>query len=279
MTRIIDLLRQGARQLAGEEARYEAECLLLHVLDRDRAWLFAHGDDMPGEEDVARFQALLACRAAGEPVAYLVGRRGFWTLDLEVTPATLIPRPETELLIELTLVRLPDRQRPWRIADLGTGSGAIALALASEYPAAQIVATDISEEALEVARRNARANGIGNVRFLQGDWFGPLQGQRFDLIASNPPYIAESDPHLERGDLRFEPAPALASGADGLDAIRVIAAAAPMHLHVDGALVFEHGYDQGAAVREALRTAGFVDVVSAQDLEQRDRATRGRWPG
>jgi release factor glutamine methyltransferase len=268
-------LRAAAARLPGPDARHEAEHLLLLVLGRDRAWLFAHGDDPLPEPEAAAFDALLTRRATGEPLAYLLGRRGFWTLDLQVSPATLIPRPETERLVELALERLPD-DRALRIADLGTGSGAIALALASERPRAQVVATDLSEEALHVAQANAEANRIANVVFRHGSWLAPLAGERFDLIASNPPYIADGDPHLVQGDLRFEPPTALSSGADGLDAIREIVALAPSHLLSGGWLLLEHGWDQGDAIRSLLAAAGFRDVATETDLEQRDRVTLGR---
>src|SRR5690606_26980444 len=199
----------------------EAVMLLLHLLDRPQAWLYAHGDAAVPAAAVAGFRALVARREAGEPVAYLTGRRGFWTLDLAVTPDTLIPRPETELLVELALERVADGL-PVRTLDMGTGSGAIALALARERPAAEVTATDRSAAALEVARRNALDHDIANVRFVRGDWYQPVAGTRFDLVASNPPYIAEGDAHLARGDLRFEPAAALSSGRDGLDALRTI---------------------------------------------------------
>lgn len=268
-------LRAAAERLSGPDARHEAEHLLLHVLERDRAWLFAHGDDPLPAAEAAAFDVLLTRRAAGEPLAYLLGRRGFWTLDLQVSPATLIPRPETERLVELALERLPD-DRPLRIADLGTGSGAIALALASERPLVQVVATDVSEEALHIAQANAGANRIANVAFRRGSWLAPLAGERFDLIASNPPYIADADPHLVQGDLRFEPPTALSSGADGLDAIREIVALAPSHLVLGGWLLLEHGWDQGEVIRALLIAAGFVDVATETDLEQRGRVTLGR---
>lgn len=268
------LLRDAASRID----RVEAERLLLHVLGRERSWLFAHGSDPLTGDLILRFQALLARRQAGEPVAYLIGRRGFWTLDLRVTPATLIPRVETELLVELALVRLDDAPGR-RIADLGTGSGAIALALASERRRAQVVATDLSETALQVAADNAREHGLNNVEFRQGNWLDALPGEPFDLIASNPPYIAAGDPHLRQGDLRHEPAAALASGDDGLDAIRHIVADAPAHLHPGGWLLFEHGWDQGAAVATLLRERGLDDVATHADLEGRDRVTLARRPG
>ncbi|MBN8922091.1 MAG: peptide chain release factor N(5)-glutamine methyltransferase [Rhodanobacter sp.] len=267
------MLRAAANRL-GERA--DAEALLLHALGQSRGWLFAHADDAVDMDVQTAFEALVARREAGEPVAYLTGRRGFWTLELEVTPATLIPRPETELLVELALERLP-RDAAAGVADLGTGSGAIALAIASECPQAQVLATDASADALAVARRNAQRLGVGNLRFAQGDWLAPLAGQRFALIVSNPPYIEAADPHLAQGDLRFEPASALASGADGLDDIRRIVAGAPGHLDADGWLLFEHGWNQGAAARALLREAGYVQVFTAQDLEARDRVSGGRW--
>ena len=261
--------------MPGPQPRFEAELLLGHALGRDRAWLFAHGERVLDADEHAVFGALLERRIAGEPVAYLIGARGFWSLDLAVQPGVLIPRPETELLVELALLQLADRGR---VADLGTGSGAIALAIASERPQAQVTAVDISREALAVAQRNAIAAGIDNVVFRHGDWLAPLAGERFDAIVSNPPYLATDDPHLQQGDLRFEPALALASGSDGLDAIRHIIAAAPDHLVAGGWLLFEHGWTQGEAVRALLDAAGYVEVSTARDLEQRERVSMGRWP-
>ena len=272
------LLADAATALPGVEGRHEAELLLLHVLGKPRSWLFAHATDPVEAGDAADFHALLARRVAGEPVAYLLGHRGFWTLDLAVSPATLIPRPETELLVELALARLPV-DTALAVADLGTGSGAIALALASERPQVDVTATDLSAAALDVARGNAARNGLARVRFVQGAWFAPLQGMRFDLIASNPPYIASNDPHLQQGDLRHEPATALASGIDGLDDIRLIVAGAGAHLLPGGWLLIEHGWDQGAAIRALFEHAGFEQVHTERDLEQRDRVTRGCLPG
>ncbi|MCD7098167.1 peptide chain release factor N(5)-glutamine methyltransferase [Stenotrophomonas sp. MMGLT7] len=270
------LPEQLLREAAARIGRIDAEPLLLHALGRDRAWLFAHGRDPVDAAVAARFAELVQRRQAGEPVAYLTGRRGFWTLDLEVGPATLIPRPETELLVELALARL-DAAPGRRVADLGTGSGAIALAIASERPQAEVVATDSSAAALELARANAASNRIGNVAFRHGSWLRPLAGERFDLLASNPPYIAEDDPHLGQGDLRHEPPSALASGADGLDAIREIVAGAPAHLLPGGWLLLEHGWEQGEAVAGLLRARGFAEVATHRDLEQRDRVSAGRW--
>lgn len=271
------LVRHAAEQLSGGDARREAEMLLEHVLEVSRAWLFTHPDVTP-EADAARaYVALVERRAQGEPLAYIVGHIGFWTLNLKVTPDTLIPRPETELLVEAALEKLP-LGTVLQLADLGTGSGAIALALASERPLAQVIATDASSMALKVARENAQRNALANVRFREGDWFAPLRGERFHLIASNPPYVAEGDPHLDLGDLRYEPSLALSCGVDGLDAIRTLAEQAPAHLLPDGWLLIEHGLDQGRAVRALLQATGFVDVSTRSDLEQRDRVTLGRFP-
>ncbi|MBV6883721.1 peptide chain release factor N(5)-glutamine methyltransferase [Xanthomonas euvesicatoria] len=267
---------QLLRRAAGRVERGDAEALLLHALGRDRAWLFMHGRDAVPLSVAQAFDALVLRREAGEPVAYLTGSRGFWTLDLAVSPATLIPRADTEVLVELALERL-DTVPGRRVADLGTGSGAIALAIASERPQAQVIATDASAAALAVARRNADSHGLRNVDCRQGSWFAPLAGEAFDLIASNPPYIAAHDPHLQQGDLRYEPASALASGSDGLDDIRLIVAHAPAHLLPGGWLLLEHGWDQGAAVAELLAARGFAAVATHQDLEQRDRVTLGRW--
>lgn len=270
----IDAVLRNARPRLGPG---EAELLLAHVLQRPRTWLFAHADAPMPEDMARRFASLVERREAGEPVAYLIGRRGFWRFDLRVTPATLIPRPETERLVELALERIPPNTDV-TVADLGTGSGAIALALASERPRARIVATDASAEALAVAESNADEIGLRNVEFRRGDWLAPLKGERFVLIASNPPYIADDDAHLGQGDLRHEPRSALASGQDGLDAIRIIARDALDHLHPGGWLLLEHGWEQGAAVRGILEAAGWWEVATHGDLEDRDRVTLGRAP-
>lgn len=274
---VAELLREAAGRLSGADARHEAEQLLLHVLGVERAWLFAHATDAVDPDARQRFELLVTRRAEGHPLAYLVGRRGFWTLDLQVNTATLIPRPETELLVEQALARLPDDDMV-RVADMGTGSGAVALSIASERPLATVMATDVLGPALAVAVKNAQAHGLENVWFRRGHWFVALGADRFDMIVSNPPYIAAGDPHLAQGDLRFEPPPALASGADGLDAIREIVAGAPEHLVPGGWLLLEHGWDQGEAIRALLEQAGFVDAQTVQDLEQRDRVTLGRLP-
>lgn len=273
MAEIRQALAHGVRTLGD---RLEAELLLVHVLGKPRSWLIAHADDVLDDAQAAAFDALVQRRHRGEPVAYITGHRGFWSLELEVTPATLIPRPETELLVELALERL---SATGRVADLGTGSGAIALAIARERPQARVMATDASLDALAVAQRNAARLGLAHVRFMHGDWFAPLAGERFDMIVSNPPYIEADDPHLAQGDLRFEPASALASGPDGLDDIRRIVQGARAHLEPGGWLMMEHGWNQGAAVRAVLSAAGYRDVFTAQDLEQRDRVSGANWPG
>lgn len=275
------LLAWSRQHLPDAEGAAEARLLLLHVLGRDgeAGWLYAHDGDPLDPGQARRFGELVVRRAAGEPVAYLTGHRGFWSLDLAVSPATLIPRPETELLVEQALVRLPDDGRPLRIADLGTGTGAVALALAKERPLAMVVATDLLGPTLAVAVGNARRNGITNVAFRRGSWYMPLGCERFDVIVSNPPYIRAGDEHLEQGDLRFEPPAALASGADGLDAIRILAAGAAGHLVPGGWLLLEHGRDQGGAVRALLQAGGLEAVETVADLEGRDRVTLGRRPG
>lgn len=258
--------------------RHEAEVLLAHVLGRNSAWLLAHADDPLEQAHAAAFLVLAERRAQGEPLAYITGHCGFWSIDLEVSPATLIPRPETELLVELALARIA-LDNVVRVADLGTGSGAVALAIARERPHAHVLATDASAQALAVAQRNAERVGVRNVGFVRGDWCAALAGTRLDMIVSNPPYIAQDDEHLKQGDLRHEPPAALASGSDGLDAIRRIVRDAPAHLVAGGCLLLEHGWNQAEAVRALLFEAGYVDVFSAQDLEHRDRVSGGAWAG
>lgn len=275
MGTVRDILKAAARRLPGDDARREAALLLGSVLRTSNAWLIAHGDDGVEADAAARFDALIARRARGEPVAYLVGTRGFGDLELAVTRDVLIPRPETELLVELALARIPT-SAPARVADLGTGSGAVALAMARARPRARVLATDASAAALAVARGNAARLHRANVAFAEGDWCAALGDAAFDLIASNPPYVAEADPHLRAGDLRFEPRGALASGADGLDALRAIVPAARSHLRDGGWLLLEHGFDQGAAVRGLLAAAGYAEVFTARDLGQRERVSGGR---
>lgn len=262
--------------LGTAEARLEAQVLLGHALGKPRAWLIAHGDDPLDTEQTAAFADLFDRRWGGEPVAYIFGEREFYSLNFKVTPAVLIPRPETELLVELALERLP-ADCSARVLDLGTGSGAVAICLALQRPQAEVVALEQSAAALEVARENVQRLGTGKLRLIRSDWYGALDGEKFDLIVSNPPYIAAADPHLAQGDLRFEPAAALASGRDGLDDIRIIVRGAAAHLKSGGWLLFEHGYDQAAACRELLLQAGFEQVASATDLAGIARVSYGQW--
>jgi release factor glutamine methyltransferase len=254
---------------------FEAKLLLAHVLGRDRAWLAAHADETVAIDQAKAFDALARRRRNGEPVAYLIGRREFYGLDLEITPDVLIPRPETELLVELALARLPD-DRAIRVLDLGTGSGAVALAIAAARRKAEVVGTDASAPALALAARNAARLGIANVSFVESDWFEALARERFDLIAGNPPYVATGDPHLSEGDLRHEPQQALTSGGDGLRAIRAIVAAAPAYLARGAWLLLEHGHDQAEAVGALFGGAGFADVSAARDLAGIWRVSYGR---
>jgi release factor glutamine methyltransferase len=273
---VAQVLTAAGARLDGE-ARADAEILLAAALGRSRSWLYAHADADLDQAQREAFEHLLARRRRGEPVAQILGVREFWSLSWTVTQDTLIPRPETELLVELVLQRLPHDSTE-RVLDLGTGSGAIALALAHERTLAQITAIDSDARTLAVARKNAARLHLERVNFLLGNWFSPVRGERYRLIVSNPPYIAEDDPHLALGDLRFEPRAALVSGVDGLDAIRTIASQAPEHLHKGGHLLLEHGFEQGAAVRELLLAAGFVGVASHRDLEGRERVSAGALP-
>ncbi len=251
----------------------EARLLIAHALGVDRVWLVAHAEEEPAHALQAAARALLARRLAGEPVAYILGRREFYGCDLTVTPDVLIPRPETELLVDLALAHIGER--PCRVLDLGTGSGAIAIAIARAAPRAEVWATDASAAAAAVARANA-ARHSPNVHIVHGEWFAALSGRRFDLIVSNPPYIAEGDPHLAKGDVRFEPRVALVGGADGLDCIRRVVAESRAHLAEGGWLLFEHGHDQGEASRALLSDAGYREVQSWPDLAGIPRVSGGR---
>lgn len=307
----------GALGLASSEARIEMQALLRRALgDVSRTWLIAHEHDPVAPEQQAAFELLRARRLAGEPIAYILGEREFFGLMFKVTPDTLIPRPETELLVELALQRIPNKQRSsptplspacvvgasipfghgvplagakgeggrnagrgnrFRVLDLGTGCGAIALSIAQARPDTEVVAVDTSTTALEVARENAQRLGIANADFVQSSWFASLGGQHFDLIVSNPPYVAVGDPHLQQGDVRFEPPSALVSGGDGLHDIRCIVSLAKTYLACGGWLLLEHGYNQAVQVREMLRQSGFDEVFSAPDLAGIERASGGRF--
>lgn len=268
----------GQLMARGDSPRLDAEVLLGHVIDRSRAQLLARPELTLAPASVQRYRALIARRAQGEPVAYLTGWREFWSRRFRVTPATLIPRPETELLIELALERLPAGM-PLRIADLGTGSGAIALTLALERPACRVTATDRSPDALGIARENAQNLGAGNVEFRSGDWWTPLDGERYDMIASNPPYIDANDPHLLQGDLPHEPAEALTPGDNGMEAIEQIIPAAPAHLVRGGWLLLEHGYEQADAVAALLEHHGYTAIEHRRDIGGHIRAVAARHDG
>lgn len=279
---VAGLLEEGAGRLrasiTGREPadtpELDAQLLLAHVLGVPRTRLKSHPEELAPPSRVGAYRRLLARRAAGEPVAYLTGYRHFWSLRLAVTPAVLIPRPETELLVERGLALLPAAEG--RVADLGTGSGAVALALASERPGWRLIATDVSEQALAVARANAASLGLPSVEFRHGDWYQPLAGERFDLIVSNPPYVAADDPAMAAPALSYEPRAALTPGLDALASLRNIVRGAPAHLARAGWLLLEHGATQGADVREALVLAGFRHVRSHPDLAGHERATEGQ---
>lgn len=276
---VVEFLAHAAARLAATSPtpRLDAEVLAMHVCGLTRSELITRADTELCATASARLEQLLARRACGEPIAYLTGHREFWSLDLVVTPAVLIPRPETELLVERALAHIP-ADATWTIADLGTGSGAIACALAKERPRCRVIAIDASAHALAVARENVRRLGFANVELRQGEWCAPLTDTRCELIASNPPYIAESDPHLSQGDLRFEPRAALVAGLDGLDAIRTIARDAPRHLKPGGWLLLEHGFDHAPAVASLLKALGYFEIANFGDLAKQPRVTQARTP-
>lgn len=251
----------------------EARVLLRAVLGVNDAYLIAHDHDEVSAPQAAQFRDYAKRRASGEPVAYIVGEREFFGQSFKVTPAVLIPRPETELLVELAL-----QQQPQRVLDLGTGSGCIAISIALVLPSTQVTAVERSQTALAVARDNAARLHARNVEFRQGDWYDSVRGERYDLIVANPPYVAEGDVHLTQGDLPFEPAQALVSGGDGMADIRIIVGGARTHLAPGGRLLFEHGYDQAARSRALLREAGFAEVQSWRDLAGIERVSGGRAP-
>jgi release factor glutamine methyltransferase len=277
MIRATDALAALRERLAGasDSAALDAEILVAKVLGISRAALAADAGRSLQPEELLALESLARRRLAGEPVAYLTGRREFWSLELEVTPDVLVPRPETELLVERTLAAVAGTRDP-AVLDLGTGSGAIAIAVASARPDAGVTATDASAAALAVARRNASRLGLPNLRFLEGAWYAPLARLRFDAIASNPPYVASADASLD--SLAHEPRLALAAGPDGLDALAEVAAGAPGHLVPGGALLVEHGAGQGAAVRRLFANAGLEGIETFADLAGRDRVTEGRTP-
>ena len=269
---IADALRRASPGGTGTEAR----ALLRHVLGCDDGYLIAHGDQPLTLHQQEIFESLAVRRRQGEPIAYLTGTREFFGLEFRVSPAVLIPRPETELLVERVLETVPEPSEA-RILDLGTGSGCVAIAIARHRPRALVFAIDRAEEALVIARENARRHDARNVRVIHGDWFTPVQQDRFDIIAANPPYVAALDPHLATGDVRFEPRDALVAGPAGTECIAAIAAMAPRHLAPGGRLFVEHGYDQGAAVRDRLRAAGFTGAVTTwRDLAGIERVSEAQ---
>lgn len=262
----------GALQQSPPVDAFEARILIAHALQLSRVQLITQADRALDADEALRLSELIQRRITGEPIAYILGEREFYGLMLHVTPDVLIPRPETELLVELALERLADGGR---ILDMGTGSGAIAIAIAHSRPDAAVTALDASEAALAVARRNAERHRV-NIRFLHSDWYSALTGEQFDIIVSNPPYIVQADPHLSRGDLRFEPADALTDHADGLSALHTITDGAARHLAAGGWLLMEHGYDQASAVREMVAAQGFHEVQSWKDLAGIERVSGGR---
>ena len=275
MTIIASLLRNAQLPDSPTE-RLDAELLLAAAIGKSRSYLHTWPERIVSSGDAEAYAGYLQRRRAGEPVAYILGQQGFWKIDLEVAPHTLIPRPDTELLVETALEL--QAAAPAKVLDLGTGTGAIALALASDCPAWQVTAVDRVDEAVALAERNRQRLGLGNVKVLASHWFSSLAGERFDLIVSNPPYIAAQDPHLVEGDVRFEPSSALVAGADGLDDLRLIVSEAPLYLLPGGWLLLEHGYDQADAVRALLAVQGFTEIASRKDLGGHERISLGRLP-
>jgi release factor glutamine methyltransferase len=270
---IAEALRYGHAELSiGDSPEIDSRVLLCYMLDCQASYLHAWSDKVLTDEQQSQWIELIQQRKQGYPVAYLMGKRGFWTLDLKVTVDTLIPRPDTELLVSLALEKLKPAMC---VADLGTGSGAIALSLASEQPEAHIIAMDFSMAALLVAKENALNHQLSNVSFWRGSWLAAIADKSFHMVVSNPPYIEASDIHLSQGDVRFEPLSALASGIDGLDDIRLIVKQAQRCLKTGGWLMVEHGYDQAVKVEQLFRAAGFSEVSSRKDFGGNDRVTMG----
>jgi len=259
-----------------DSPRLDVEMLLCQSIDMPRSYLFAHPEDELDPLSVQRFEALLQRRLDGEPMAYIIGLKEFWSHELLVSPATLVPRPETELLVELALREIP-REAQWQVLDLGTGSGAIAVAIAAERPLCEISAVDISAAALAVAEENVRHADLANVRCIEGSWTAPVAGQVFDIIVSNPPYVAQDDEALQ--NLRHEPMSALVSGADGLDDIRILAVECAPLLISNGLFALEHGAEQQAPVAGILDEAGWTEIVCHNDLAGKPRVTLARWSG
>lgn len=277
MTTIREDILEATRALQAysESPRIDAEILLAFAIQKPRLFLFSHPEYRPTDDESRQFQVLIQQRQIGWPIAYLVGRRDFWSFSLTVSPHTLIPRPETELLVERALSHLQAISHP-RVLELGTGSGAIALAIATERSDAQITAVDISVDAIHVAEQNARALHIESVEFYPSDWFTQVQPQRFHLIISNPPYLAPDDPHLQEGDLRFEPPQALISESSGLDAIRHLIQEASRYLEPQGFLCLEHGHTQKAAIQSMFKASGYCCITTHADIQGHSRVTEAR---
>jgi release factor glutamine methyltransferase len=280
MNNINHVLHQSSQQLVHTigldhaEANLEANLLLQHVLHVNRAWVITHDRDVLNADQQAEFQLLLKRRLDGEPIAYIVGFREFYGLQLKVSPVTLIPRPDTETLVDAALEKI-SLDKVSHILDLGTGTGAVALAIAKHRNNCEVTAVDQSSDALSVTLENAQSLKLNNLRLIESNWFSELQGEGFDLIVSNPPYIAQDDEHLKQGDLRFEPISALASGVDGLDDIRKIVQDAPDYLKTNGWLMLEHGFDQAESVATLLKARGFNQITHAKDIAGRLRVTFG----
>jgi release factor glutamine methyltransferase len=275
---IVDLLEQAGQKLlpASETAYLDAEVLLCHCLQKPRSFLRTWPEHQPSEPQLECFVDLIEQRSKGHPVAHLIGRREFWSREFCVTPEVLIPRPDSELIIELGLELLP-LDRPSKVIDLGTGSGILAITLAAERPLADVIASDFSAAALQVARHNAERLATDNVRFRQAHWLDGLDETDFDLIVSNPPYIAADDPHLQQGDVRFEPQNALISPDDGLQDIEIIVEASRRHIRVDGTLLIEHGYNQLQPVQAIFSRHGYSRILTYRDLSGNPRVTSARW--
>jgi release factor glutamine methyltransferase len=273
---ISELLKKSAKQLEkiSDSARLDTEVLLCFILEKNRSYLMTWPEKELNEDQFNNFQTVFKKRQQGTPLAHITGHKEFWSLNLKVTRDTLIPRPETELLIEQILESFPTTEKK-TLLDLGTGSGAIAIAIASERKHWKIIATDQSSAALDIAIENARSLNISNIEFKQGSWFQAIEDKAFDIIVSNPPYIVNTDPHLKSGDVRFEPLSALASGVEGLDDIHTIVSQAKQHLNPGGFLIIEHGYDQKAAVNGIFNNNGLNNVTQHHDLANNPRTTSG----
>lgn len=276
MSTIKQILTLSTEKLSSvsDSAQLDSELLLTSIINKPRSYLHAWPEKTLSESELNKFNSRLKRRLIGEPIAHILGERGFWSLNLNVTTDTLIPRPDTERLVELALENIP-QQAQWKILDLGTGTGAIALSLSKERPDCFVTATDQSLAALTVAQQNAEKNQISNIKFIQSDWFSELENQQFDMIVTNPPYICDNDPHLRKGDVRFEPMSALTSGVDGLDDIRTIIKNSRKHLTKDGQLLIEHGYEQADAVSDLLKAANFKSVRNFKDYGGNPRVSAG----